>query len=103
MPASRIRLSRFVSEPSRSAAPALLSLSDFYREEVVRCQRCLEDQRDLYSAETIQDVERALSRVMASLDRLCCSPDAGEVLGRLLREFDVAAGLVNWSDPSQVH
>jgi len=103
MPAPRIRLSRFVSEPSRSAGPALFSLSDFYREEVVRCQRCLEDRRDLYSAQTIQDVERALSRVMASLDRLCCRPDAGEVVGRLLRQFDVAAGLVNWSDPSQIH
>lgn len=103
MPASRIRISRFVTESPRSAGPALISVSDFYREEVVRCQRCLDAQRDLYSTQTVQDVERALSHVMASLDRLCCSPEAGEVVGRLLRQFDVAAGLVNWSDPSQVH
>ncbi len=103
MPASRIRLSRFVTESPRGCRPCLHSLSDFYREEVARCQRCLDDRRDMYSPQAIRDVELALSRVMASLDRLSTSPDADVVVGRLLRQFDAAAGLMSWSDPTQVH
>jgi len=69
----------------------------------VRCQRCLEQQREFYSARTINSVEKALTRVMSQLDRLCTDEDANEVVGRLLRQFNVAAGLASWSDPRQVH
>jgi hypothetical protein len=81
----------------------LLSLSAFYREEFLKCQRCLEEQREHFSARTVDDLERALIRVMARLDRLCTSADAGDVVSRLLREFDVVAGQAAWSDPRQVH
>ena len=103
MAAPRIRLSRFVTEPQRSANPALHSLSDFYREEVLRCQRCLDAQRECYSAQAIHDVEEALTRVISSLDYICTSSDADAVIGRLLQQFDVATGLMSWSDPKQVH
>lgn len=103
MPAPRIRLPRFVTETPRSASPALLSLADFYREEVLRCQRCLEMQREYYSAQAIHDVEEALTKVMSRLDHICTSSDADAIIGRLLREFDVATGLMSWSDPKQVH
>ncbi len=103
MSALRIRLPRFVNETPGSSTPVLLSPTDFYREEVVRCQQCLEAQREFYSAQTLHDVEEALTRVMASLDRLCCTQQAGEVVGRLLQHFDSAAGLITWSDPTRTH
>ena len=103
MAAPRIRLSRFVTEPQRSASPALHSLSDFYREEVLRCQRCLDAQRECYSAQAIHDVEQALTRVMSRLDHICTSSDVDAVIGRLLQQFGVATGLMHWSDPKQVH
>lgn len=81
----------------------LQSLSDFYREEFAKCQRCLEQQREFYSERTISDVERALTRVMSQLDRLCTTADADEVVSSLLRQFDVVAGLSAWSDPRHVH
>ena len=103
MPAPRVRLPRFVTETPHSTRPVLVSSSDFYREEVLRCQQCLDAQRDCYSEQTLHEVEEALTRVMARLDQLCGSPEAEEVVGRLLRHFDVAAGLMNWSDPTQIH
>jgi len=81
----------------------LHSLSNFYREEFAKCQRCLEQQREYYSERAISDVERALTRVMSQLDRLCTTDDANEVVGRLLRQFDVITGLSAWSDPKQVN
>jgi hypothetical protein len=78
-------------------------LTTFYREEFVKCQRCLEQQREFYSERTIDDVERALTRVMSQLDRLCTKADADKVVSRLLRQFDVVTGLSAWSDPRQVN
>ena len=83
--------------------PLFLTLSDFYREEFIKCQRCLEQQREHFSARAVDDLERALIRVMSRLDRLCTKADAGVVVGRLLRQFDVVAGQTAWSDPRQVH
>lgn len=90
---------------SRSSGdePLFLSLTDFYREEFMKCQRCLEQQREYFSARVVDDLERALIRVMSRLDRLCTTEDAGVVVGRLLRQFDVVAGQTVWSDPRQVH
>jgi hypothetical protein len=42
-------------------------------------------------------------KVMGQLDRLCTKADADEVVGRLLRQFDVATGLSAWTDPRQVN
>jgi len=81
----------------------LHSLSNFYREEFAKCQRCLDQQREYYSERAISDVERALTRVMSQLDRLCTTDDANEVVSHLLRQFDVITGLSAWSDPKQVN
>jgi hypothetical protein len=103
MPASRNRTSRFLTDSRPHGEPVLHSLSNFYREEFAKCQRCLEQQREYYSERAISDVERALTRVMAELDRLCTTADADEVVSRLLRQFDVITGLSAWSDPKQVN
>lgn len=103
MPASRNRLSRFLTDARPQGDPVLHSLSNFYREEFVKCQRCLEQQREYYSERAISEVERALTRVMSQLDHLCTKADADQVVSRLLRQFDVITGLSAWSDPKHIH
>ena len=103
MSASRNRTSRFLTDSRPTGDPVLHSLSNFYREEFVKCQRCLDQQREYYSERAISDLERALTKVMSQLDRLCTKADADEVVSRLLRQFDVVAGLSAWSDPKQVN
>lgn len=104
MSASRNRVSRFLTD-SRPQGDSVVfhPLTDFYREEFLKCQRCLEQQREYYSESTISDVEQALTRAMAQLDRLCTKADADKVVSRLLRQFDVVTGLSAWSDPRHVH
>jgi hypothetical protein len=103
MAASRNRLSRVLTDVRPPADPAIYSLSNFYREEFVKCQRCLEQQREYYSERAIGEVERALTRVMSQLDHLCTAADADQIVSRLLQQFDVATGLVAWTDPRQVN
>jgi hypothetical protein len=103
MALSRNRLSRFLTDSRPSSEPVLHSLSSFYREEFVKCQRCLEQQREYYSEATISDVEKALTRVLSQLDRLCTKADADQVVSNLLRQFDVVTGLSAWTDPRQVN
>jgi hypothetical protein len=101
--AARNRLARFLTDSRPQCDPVCPSLSNFYREEFVKCQRCLEQQREFYSARTISEMERALSRVMAQLDHLCAKADADKVLGHLLRQFDTVTRPSVWSDPRHIH
>ena len=103
MPLSRNRLSRFLTDSRPLGDPVFYSRSNFYREEFLKCQRCLEQQREFYSEDAITDVERALTKVMSQLDRLCTKADADQVVSRLLRQFDVVTGLSAWSDPRHIH
>lgn len=103
MAALRNRLSRYLIDSRPPCEPVIHSLTNFYREEFVRCQRCLDEQREFYSEDAISDVEQALTRVMAELDRLCTAGNADQVVGRLLRQFDVVTGLSAWADPRQVN
>jgi hypothetical protein len=103
MPASRHRLSRFLTDSRPVCEPAFYSVSTFYREEFVKCQRCLEQQREYFSETAIHDAEQALTRVMGELDRLCSKADADQVVSRLLQQFDVVTGLSAWTDPSQIN
>jgi len=103
MLASRNRLSRFLADSRPQCDPVLHSVSNFYREEFVKCKRCLEQQREFFSEGAISDAERALTKVMSQLDRLCTKADADQVVSRLLRQFDVVTGLAAWSDPRHTH
>lgn len=103
MAASRNRMSRFLTDSRPTGDPVLHSLSNFYREEFIKCQRCIEQQREYYSERAISDLERALTKVMSELDRLCTKEDADKVVSGLLRQFDVVTGLSAWSDPKQVN
>lgn len=103
MSAARNRVSRFLTDSRPHGESAFHPLSNFYREEFIKCQRCLEQQREYYSERTITDVEQALTRVMSEIDHLCTKGDADRVVSRLLRQFDVVTGLSAWSDPRHVH
>jgi hypothetical protein len=84
-----------------SRIPAVLT--DFYREEFLKHQQCLESQREYYSERAILDVEAAITRIMGQLDQLCTQKDAEQVIGTLLRKIDVLTGLSAWSDPKNAH
>jgi hypothetical protein len=103
MAASRNRLSRFLTDSRPPCEPAIHSVSNFYREEFVKRQQRLQAQREFYSERAINDVEQALMKVIAQLDRLCTRENADEVVGKLLRQFDVVTGLSAWTDPRQVN
>jgi hypothetical protein len=100
---SRNRMSRFLTDSRPQCDPVLRALSTFYREEFIKCQRCLDQQRECYSERAILEAETALTRVMAELDQLCASENAGQIVGRLLRQFDAVTRLSVWSDPRQIH
>jgi hypothetical protein len=87
--------------PARSEVPA--TLAQFYREEFLKHQRCLERQREYYSERAISDVQAALTRTLAELEHLCCKHDADRIVSELLRQFDVVTGLSAWPDPKEVH
>lgn len=94
---------RFLTEPRPSSAQLPGTLTDFYREEFLKHQRCLRQQREFYSEQAIVDAERALSRIMSQLEQLCTKEDASQVVSQLLKTFDVVTGLSAWSDPKNAH
>jgi len=96
-------MSRFLTDSRPNGDPVVHSLTNFYREEFVKYQRCLEQQREYYSERAISDIERALTKVMSELDHLCTKADADKVVSQLLRQFDVVTGPAAWSDPKQVN
>jgi hypothetical protein len=76
---------------------------DFYREELIRHQCCLRRQREYYSERAYSSVEQALARLLAHLDQLCRGKDAEQLMGHLLRQFDVVTNLSAWSDSNKVN
>ena len=87
-----------------NAVPASVSaLSEFYREEFLKHHRCLQEQREYYSAQAINSAEAALLKIIAEVDRLSEEANADQVVAQLLREFDVVTGLSGWSEPCKVH
>jgi hypothetical protein len=103
MAVTRNRVSRFLTDSRPQAEPIFYSLSNFYREEFVKCQRCLDAHRECYSERTISEVEKALTKVIAQLDRLCAKEDADKIVSALLQRFDTLTRLSAWSDPRQIH
>ena len=78
-------------------------ITEFYREEFVKHQQCLQRQRPYYSESAITDVDAALTRIMGQLEQLCTKDDANQVVSSLLKKFDVVTGLSAWSDPKHTH
>lgn len=92
---------RILSDRSLPRTP--VSLREFYREEFVKHQQCLAEQRECFSERAISSVETALCRIIADLDALSCKDDADVVVARLLKEFDVVTRLSAWTDPLNIN
>ncbi len=92
---------RFVSDsrPISATHPII----EFYREEFIKHQRCLQEQRAYYSEGAITDVEHALMKILGQLECLSSQDDAPQLVSSLLKKFDVVTGLSAWSDPKQTH
>jgi len=94
---------RFVTELRPSSAPHPGYRVNFYREELIKHQRCLRRQREYYSERAYASADQALSRLLVQLDRLCQCQDAERVISGLLRQFDVVTNLSAWSDPRRTN
>ena len=92
---------RFV--PDSRPISAQHPIAEFYREEFLKHQRCLQRQRAYYSESAITDVEAALSKIISKLEQLSTQANAPQVVSSLLRKIDVVTGLSAWSDPKQSH
>lgn len=101
MPRARTRIPGFLLE--HTAPPTVSALTEFYREEFLKHHQCLQDQREYYSAQAIDNAETALLKIIADLDRLSEEANAEDVVAQLLREFDVVTGLSGSSDPCKVN
>jgi hypothetical protein len=94
-------MARFATEMRPISAPH--PITEFYREEFLKHQRCLQQQRPYFSDRAITDVEAALSRIISDLEHLSTKEDAPQVVSSLLKQFDVVTGLSAWSDPKRTH
>jgi hypothetical protein len=92
---------RFV--PDSRPISAQHPIAEFYREEFLKHQRCLQRQRPYYSESAITDVEAALAKIINKLEQLATQDNAPQLIGSLLKQFDVVTGLSSWSDPKQTH
>jgi hypothetical protein len=92
---------RFVTDSRPTSAQH--TLTEFYREEFVKHHRCLQRQRPYYSDRAISDVEVALTKILGQLEQLCSADNADEVVGAILKKFDVVTRLSAWSDPTHTH
>ena len=90
---------------SRSPAslPPDATRAAFYREELAKHRKCLEQQREYYSDKVIGDVEAALARLMARVDNLCSCENGDEIVSKLLRDIDGVTRLSVWSDQKNSH
>ena len=73
MPRARNRIPA-LPDRSRRAAVSVSALTEFYREEFVKHHQCLQAQREYFSAQAINNVETALLKIIAELDRLSEEP-----------------------------
>ena len=101
MARARTRIPGFLLD--HAVPPHASALTEFYREEFIKHHKCLQAQREYYSAQAIENVETALLKIIADLDRLSEDANVEHKIAKLLREFDVVTGLSGWSDPCKAH
>ncbi len=76
---------------------------EFFREELIKHQRCLRYQREYYSERAYSSAEQALVRLIANLDQVCRSKDADRLMVYLLKQFDVVTNLSAWPNRNAVN
>ena len=75
----------------------------FYREELFRHWRCLEQQREHYSDKAIADIECALGKLMLRVDVLCDDERGQKLVAELLCKIDGVTRLSSWSKSTRIH
>lgn len=108
MPHVSIRLLRLLDQPASGRAGCVppaptVSRAEFYREELLKHQQCLDAQREYYSARAVAEVEEAIGQTIARLDQLCNHCDCDHIVSCLLRKLDQVTNLSAWSDPKNLH
>lgn len=78
-------------------------LAAFFREEFARHHRCLEEQREYFSQDAIEQAEEFLARVMEQIDRLCQRQDASDIVADLLRQLDLVTNLSAFTQHRKLH
>jgi hypothetical protein len=103
--AAKLRLTRVdvPGHPSTLFGSPCQCLADFFREEFLKHHACLERQREYYSDVAITQAEAALARIMEQLEQLCQRDDACQMVGQLLKKFDLVTKLSAWTDPEHLH
>ena len=101
MPRARTRIPGFLLD--QAAPPNVSTLTEFYREEFIKHHKCLQAQREYFSAQAIENAENALLKIIADLDRLSEQTNAEDIVAKLLKEFDVVTGLSGLSEPNNIH
>jgi hypothetical protein len=101
MARARTRIPGFLLD--QAIPPSVSTLAEFYREEFIKHHKCLQAQREYFSAQAIENAENALLKIIADLDRLSEQTNAEDIVARLLKEFDVVTGLSGWSEPNKIH
>jgi len=78
-------------------------IADFYREEFLKRQAQLRQQREYYSDDAVAGAEAALNLILKRIETLCVLDDADQLVSRLLRCIDAATGCLIAADPKKVH
>jgi hypothetical protein len=91
------------SQPLPSGCPSTTVIADFYREEFLKRQAQLRQQRECYSERAVASAEAALDLILGRIESLCALDDADQLVSRLLRCIDTATGSLVAVDPKKVH
>ena len=91
------------SQHPASACTATTIIADFYREEFLKRQAQLRQQREYYSARAVAGAEAALDLILMRIETLSALDHADQVVSRLLRSIDAATGNLVAVDPKKVH
>jgi hypothetical protein len=78
-------------------------IADFYREEFLKRQVQLRQQREYYSERAVAGAEAALDLILTRIETLCALDHGDQLVSRLLRSIDTATGGLVAADPKKVH
>ena len=78
-------------------------IADFYREEFLKRQAYLRQQREYYSESAVAGAEAALDLILMRIETLCALDHADQLDSQLLRCIDAATGGLIAADPRNVH
>jgi hypothetical protein len=91
------------ARPRPFFGPTCQCTAEFFREELLKHHQCLERQREYYSADAIAQAEDAITRLLSQVEQLCKREDACQMMGELLRKFDLVTKLSAWTEPKNLH